>query len=458
MTETAVIKPKKPKAKRGNGQGEPWQMANGRWRWEVVLGYEKIGETGKRKRKTKSDTHRLKSEAVAALNQARNDLARGLLTIAPSITVAEYAERWLERLGGILEDSKHVYRSELGYSLVYIGHMKLKDVRVIHVKDCMVKLASHKAKNYSNKTTERTISSRSQQKSLVHLRSMFREAVSDGFLALDPTVGVKIIKPMREAPDEDPITEVLSQDEAARFHSVGTAMWDVGVARLWPALQVALSLGLRRSEVMGLRWQDIDLEQSLLHVRQGRAVGKGGYVRVTAGKTKNALRSLPLSPTLKALFTLQRERQNAERVLTSKDWHETDAVFATDTGKWTHPSNLGRALTNVLEWSEPMNWDVRKKTIQKWADPPRLVVLEAAVLDGKALPIITPHDLRHTFATLALRARVLPEKVAKLLGHSTPTFTLTFYRHVLPDELVEDVFDPLEQTAKSAPKPRPSAN
>jgi integrase len=453
MTAVAITKTEKTKARRGNGQGEPWQMANGRWRWEVVIGYDDNG-----KRKTKSGTHRLKGEAVKAQSQARNDLSRGLLVVAPSITVAEYSERWLGRLGGILEDTRHGYRMEIGRALEYIGSMKLKDVRLIHVKDCMAKLACRKARNFRKDVTERTISGRTQQKALVHLRTMFREAVSDGFLALDPTVGVKFIAPMRNDEDEEPITEVFSQDEAARFHSVGTAMWDVGVARLWPALQLALSLGLRRSEVMGLRWQDIDLEQSLLHVRQGRATSPTCGVRVTKGKTKNALRTLPLSPTLKAMFTLHRERQSNERLYAGQKWLETDAVFATSKGKWAHPDKLNRALESVLEWSEPMNWDIRKKAIQKRADPTKLAILEAAVLDGKALPTITPHDLRHTFATLALRARVLPEKVAKLLGHSTPVFTLTFYRHVLPDELLEDVFDPLEHIAKPASKPRSIAN
>ena len=136
------------------------------------------------------------------------------------------------------------------------------------------------------------------------------------------------------------------------------------------------------------------------------------------------------------------------------------AVFATALGAWISPDNLNRALKNILEWSDS------KHLLEQYepdGEPPRTAKkgesltnlerriravpvphrarLEAIVRAGVALPEITPHDLRHTYATLALRSKVPVAVVSKTLGHARISITMDIYRHVLPSEMKENVFD-----------------
>jgi integrase len=124
-------------------------------------------------------------------------------------------------------------------------------------------------------------------------------------------------------------------------------------------------------------------------------------------------------------------------------------VFPTELGTFTHPANLERALTSILEWSNPTS--IERKVKGKKGEKPKvkLVTLEqrlrniprqfqgrviAIVTNGEALPRISPHDLRHTAGILMLRRGMPVEVVSKILGHAKVSITLDVYRHVLESE------------------------
>jgi integrase len=152
--------------------------------------------------------------------------------------------------------------------------------------------------------------------------------------------------------------------------------------------------------------------------------------------------------------------QALEQEKAGTSWCDSGAVFATALGWWVSPNNLGRALTNVLEWSDSKHLLERYKpdgessrTAKKKEDMTNLERrmravkvdhrprLEAIVLAGDVLPDIRVHDLRHTYATLALRSKVPVAVVSKTLGHARISITMDVYRHVLPSEMKENVFD-----------------
>lgn len=147
--------------------------------------------------------------------------------------------------------------------------------------------------------------------------------------------------------------------------------------------------------------------------------------------------------------------QEQERQILGGAWGNTGAVFATALGEWTHPDNLKRAVQSIVEWSDPTRSDGQGNV---WKGVPRQAraALLAGVRAGEKLPSISPHDLRHPYATLALRRGVPVEVVSKVLGHARVSITLDVYRHVLDNErrvLVVGLFE----AVPPAPAPMPLA-
>lgn len=434
-TSKERVTERKTKA-RGNGQGTVRQVGK-RWRWEMTVGYRADG-----RRISRSGYAETKSKAEAAKNAALTDYARGLVGAPERVTVADYAERWTRRQLEVSPRTAKRYGEELAYALEHIGPMRLQDVRPHHLKDLMVKLSKREMRRKT------LMSPRTQAHVLTRLRSLFREAVTDQIIYVNPMEGVKRVK----APRHESAGEPLDFGQAARLHTVGTALHAAGMCRLWPAVFTAVSVGLRRGEVMGLTWEDLDLSGGVLRVRQARVMGVDG-IETGDPKTVNSRRDVHLPPSLVAVLRAHREAQEKERLAAGAAWKGTGAVFATALGDWTHPDNLKRAVEMVVLWSDParLEGDV-------WRGVPRekRAALMGAVKAGEKLPSISPHDLRHTYATLALRRGVPVEVVSKVLGHARVSITLDVYRHVLDNErraAVVDLFDAVPPAASPAALP-----
>ena len=438
----AAPKPKERKVKdRGNGQGTVYEYKPGKWRWQVTVGYKPDG-------KRLSVTGRADSKTLAqtAMTQALADQARGLLAAPESMTVSEYAEKWLGRQKHLSANSLRAYRGELAYALQHIGKARLRDVRPAHLKDLMVTLSEQLM------AQGQMMAPRTQGKVLTRLRSLFREAVSDQIIYVNPVEGVRKVK----APSSEAVGTVLDFGQAARFREMGQALYGADLCRLWPALFTAVSVGLRRGEVMGLSWQHVDFEKGVLQIRQQLKVEHGKPVLGTL-KTQHSRRDVYIPESLRVLLLGLHERQEAERVAMGLAWRETGAVFATVDGGWTHPANLTRALAHLTEWSEPSAIDRRSSAVRAVVSSDALAHLGAVARAGEKLPELSPHDLRHTYATLALRRRVPPEVVSKTLGHARVSITMDIYRHVLDSERRDHLIDlfeapvPVRTVARSLP-------
>jgi integrase len=168
--------------------------------------------------------------------------------------------------------------------------------------------------------------------------------------------------------------------------------------RLEAIWRLAAMTGMRRGEILGLRWNDIDLPRARLWVQ--RTLVDVNY-RVYESTTKgNASRPMDLDPGTVELLRRHRETQEAERELWGEDYEDSDLVAAWENGSSIHPHALSRMFRN------------------------RVLQL--------GLRTIRLHDLRHTHATLALHAGVPVVVVSERLGHHSPAFTLHQYAHALP--------------------------
>lgn len=169
--------------------------------------------------------------------------------------------------------------------------------------------------------------------------------------------------------------------------------------RFHPIFVLLVSTGMRRGEVLGLRWADVDVDAGRLAVRH--TIGRvGGKVLAGEPKTAKSKRSIALDPATVAVLRRHRIAQLEERLAWGGLYRDQDLVFAREDGAPINPEYVGRALRRIA---------------------------------GKAgvRPVRT-HDLRHGWATAALEAGVHPKVVSDRLGHSKVSVTLDVYSHVAP--------------------------
>jgi integrase len=176
--------------------------------------------------------------------------------------------------------------------------------------------------------------------------------------------------------------------------------------RLWPLWELALTTGMRQGELLGLRWGDINFEERTLWVRQ--AVYRGW---VGEPKTASGVRSIPLLPAVLESLREHRRHQNERRLKAGPDWEDNDLVICTQTGGVYGHTNVNMEHEKIM----------------------------AQV----GVTRIRFHDLRHTYATLALSAGIPAHVVSAILGHANIKITLNTYAHVLPTQY-EDVRERLE--------------
>ena len=167
--------------------------------------------------------------------------------------------------------------------------------------------------------------------------------------------------------------------------------------RLFPAFWLLAATGMRRNEVLGLRWDDIDFERRTIALNRG-IVSVGYELRETRGKTRNAPRPIDLDPTTIELLRAWRTWQSAEAAAVGLD--DRGWVVSDTAGRPVHPHAISQAFERIARRAN--------------------------------LPVIRLHDVRHTHATLLIKAGVPVKVVSERLGHATAAFTIETYQHVMP--------------------------
>ncbi|HEV2092472.1 MAG TPA: site-specific integrase, partial [Rubrobacter sp.] len=255
---------------------------------------------------------------------------------------------------------------------------KVKDLTPAHVRGL-----------YKEKL--QTLSPRSVRYVHVTLHKALKQAVLDGLLPRNVTEAVKPPQINRE--EMNPLTPDQAKTllEAAHAES----------ERLEALYVLAVTTGLRQGELLGLKWDDVDLEAGMLQVRRTLTTAKGGPV-LSAPKTRGSRRSVKLSQTASDALGSHLERQLAEIDRVGSLWQENGLIFASEVG-------------------DPL--DRRYVTTHRFKP----------LLKRAGLPQVRFHDLRHTCATLLLSKNVNPKVVSEMLGHASIAITLDTYSHVLPD-------------------------
>jgi integrase len=364
----------------GNGTGTVYPRRNKEGK---ITGYRGSYFTADGRRRYVSA--KTKTEARRVLRQAMADADRGLIFDADNLKVGEYLDRWLSDSvsdtvkATTFERYEQITRLHLKPAL---GRVKLKTLTPAHVRGL-----------YREKL-EAGLSARTVRYIHTTLHKALKQAVMDGLIPRNVTEAVKPPQPTRE--EMHPLTPEQAKVLLQTAHETGD--------RLEALYVLAIHTGLRQGELLGLKWDDVDLEDGSLQVRRTLAITKSGPV-FSFPKTSGSRRSVKLTSKATEALKSHLERQLAEIDRVGSLWSPGDAdglIFASEIG-------------------EPL--DRRAVTKQKFKP----------LLRRAGLPETRFHDLRHTCATLLLTRNVNPKIVSEMLGHATIAITLDTYSHVLPN-------------------------
>jgi integrase len=234
---------------------------------------------------------------------------------------------------------------------------------------------------------DRDVGARTVQYVHATIRKALNDAVRWGLLVRNPAHYAAVPRPRR--------TE-------QRTWTASELRWFLACMRddrLHAAWRLAALTGMRRGEVLGLRWADLDLDGGWLSVRQTLVV-VDNHPQVSEPKTARGRRRVALDPETVAALRAHHTAQAAERLSAGPAWPSDDLVFTREDGALLHPEHVRRQFDRHLHRA--------------------------------GLPRIRFHDLRHTYATLALQAGVHPKVVSERLGHTTVAMTLDIYSHAIP--------------------------
>jgi integrase len=366
------------------------QKKSGRYLLVLELDHELEPETGERVRhRVGAGSFRTRREADDALRDALERSRHGWR--GPSrLTVADYL-RW-EWLPGVdierAATTAALYRTIVeAYLIPRIGGMRLDALSPAVLTSLYADLLRSGARGGKPLAP----------KSVRHVHTTLRKALADAVearhIAYNPAQSAKAPK---VAPTKDPTA--WTAQELARF------LAQVAGDRLEALWVLAASSGMRRGELLGGRWTDVDLEAGELKVRQ-TLVAYGSLRVLKEPKTAASRRTIPLDPRAAAALKLHRKAQAAEKLAAGPAYEDKGLVFADEIGDPLAPESISAAF---------------KRHVRE-----------------AGLPKLTIHGLRHTYATLGLEAGVDVLYVAGLLGHSSPAITMGIYQHVRRDRLTQ---------------------
>lgn len=357
-------------AKRGNGAGSIYRRrSDNKWVGSITL------ENSQRK----VFYGKTQKEVQDKVNQALYEQQRGMLATGPNTTVQEYLESWLEEI------HKPVIRFT-----TYLNYSKLvKNYLVPELgKVNMHKLTPQQVQAFYTRKIKEGLS----PKTVNNVHGLLHKALDNAVRwNIIPRNVCDAVTPPRIPRKEK---TVLNKQQAHAF------LEQIKAHRLEALLTLAIVTGMRRGELLALRWQDINTEDCSLQVNRTVSYTKDlGYTE-TEPKTAKSRRTIMLPVFVVDVLKQHRIHQDEQRCEVGVSWIDKDLVFTNPQGSYANESNILRIFKRLLVKS--------------------------------GLPPMRFHDLRHSAATILLSMGVHPKVVQEILGHSLIAMTMDTYSHVMP--------------------------
>ena len=363
-------------ARRPDGDGTIRKRADGRWEGRIVIGHKADG-----KPIHKSVFASTQKDLLTKLHQLIEDYKGVDLTEDGNMTLREWLESWLERYRklNIRQSTARNYTYEMNKVKKYLGDKPIKRVTTADIQ----RMYNHLKKNgriNPNAEMGTALADSSIRRTHMFLHEALDAAVRERLIPKNPTSGTVIPK----ANYKD--MQVFNDEQLDKFMEIikREPVW-------YDFFYTEITTGLRRGEICGLKWYDFDEKNGTLRIRRTVSSGKGGVLEIGEPKTDKGKRTIILPQSTAEIL---KERKK------------------TAVADWIFPSLL--CPENPVA---PNSAYQRLKTI----------------LNKEGLPMIRFHDLRHTFATHALKNGVDAKTLSGILGHTNASFTLDTYTHITED-------------------------
>jgi integrase len=371
--------------KRGNNEGSIFRLPSGRWCGQV-------SHEGHRQ----SKSFLTQKECIDWVRKNRNLISDGMSYANAQITLAEYLEDWLITKKNQRRYGTWVHYNWLahGYIIPALGNIKLKDLRAQQIQDLYNRLLQ-------SGTGIPTV-----RKMHAVLTGVMNQAVKHEVILRNP---VSLVE-QPEKPDKEMV--ILTETQISQF------LVTAKNHRLEALFHLAITTGMRESELLGLKWKDIDWARQTIKVERQFERPHGEGVCFTPPKTKRGKRSIKIGGKSIELLRNHYQLQQDERIRAGEAWKEYNLIFPTRVGTPIHQRDLVRSYKILLR--------------------------------DAGLPTFRFHDLRHTAASLLLNNNIPVIVVSRRLGHAKPSITTDVYGHLLPNmqdeaaEMIEGLVTPTE--------------
>ncbi len=370
--------------KRGNGEGSIYRRPNATWYAQVSLQGKRIGHGFK-----------TRGEAQLWIRQTLDKIDNGMTLLSLTRSLEEHLNYWLENEKAVMRPSTWTHYSQLVhmYIIPNLGKIKLNDLQTDNVQLFYTHLVRQR------------IGVHTIRKIHAVLHRSINWAVETNIIGRNP---VSFAHQPQKPPSE---IGVLNKDQARQFvRSI--------IGHKWEALfRLEIVTGMREMEILGLRWNDIDVDRKTVIVhRQLVRSDKTGLILLEP-KTRAGRRSIDLDIITIELLKKHNEWQQSQRLLAGSGWKESGLLFTNSIGSPIDPTKLRNEFYKLLDMS--------------------------------GLPKIHFHDLRHTVASLLLNNGVPAIVVSKRLGHARVSITEDIYGHLLPGlqteaaQIISDLVTPI---------------
>ena len=362
--------------KRKAGDGTVRQRKDGRWEGRIVIGYDDNGYP-----KTKNVLARTKKECVEKLQKLKVDCG-GLKPekVRPEMPFGDWLTYWYENHSKpkIRPTTQETYESRIRLHIIpEIGDIPLNKLTQNDLQQFYGRLKKSGRKRFTDKYGE-GLSDRMVRMCHATCRSALEKAVQDGLIRVNPAIGCKL--PPKKARE----MQVLTREELQRF------LIQAKFEGYYEVFLLDLATGLRRGELMALQWDDLNFKTGVLNVNK-QVYDVRGQLQISTPKTKNSIRKIVLPPAVVAVL---REYKKA-----------VDS-------RWMFPSPVKEDC--------PITPGVVRRRLQ-------------LILEHAGCKHVRFHDLRHTFATLALQNGMDVKTLSAMLGHVSAATTLDIYTHITDD-------------------------
>ncbi len=359
--------------RRSNGEGNIRKRKDGRWEGRYTAGFDPA--TGKQV--FKNVLGKTQNEVKEKLKKALEESQKLDFTRTGKYTVSQWMEEWFENVCKIkVRPSSHqTYRGYIDHHIApYIGKTPIEKLSTMDLqKLCRKLMDKGRVKRIESEKQPKGLGPKTVRNIMQVISSAMDFAVAQKIITENPCKAVALPKVEKQE------MQTIPAEQLQAFLTEAKAS---GVYEMY---YIELSTGLRRGELLGLKWQDIDWNNAVITVRR-QVARVNGKITEAPLKTKNSYRRVSISPQAIEVLKAQKAKTNSEY------------VFPSPTGGPISPDSVNNMLKRVLARA--------------------------------GIPKVRFHDLRHTFATIALQNGVDIKTVSSILGHFSAGFTLDTYAHV----------------------------